>query len=91
MRCRGEQAIHKLTGHAAARFRLAERGLLREGYCADVLIFDPETVGERANFDEPYRYPLGIDWVIVNGKVAVEKGELADTGAGEVIRARAAS
>ena len=86
-----EQAIHKLTGHAAARFRLAERGLLREGYCADVLIFDPETVGERADFDDPYRYPLGIDWVIVNGKVAVEKGELADTGAGEVIRAQAAS
>lgn len=83
-----EDAIHKLTGYAAARFRLPDRGLLREGYCADLLIFDPDTIGERANFDDPYRYPQGIDYVIVNGRIAVEKGELADVSAGQVLRAQ---
>ena len=83
-----EAAIHKLTSHAAARFRIGDRGLLREGYCADLLIFDPDSIGERADFDDPYRYPLGIDYVIVNGKIAVEKGELADCRAGQVLRAQ---
>ena len=61
---------------------------MREGYCADLLIFDPDTIGERANFDDPYRYPQGIDYVIVNGRIAVEKGELADVSAGQVLRAQ---
>ncbi|MDB4699026.1 amidohydrolase family protein, partial [Candidatus Latescibacteria bacterium] len=83
-----ETAIHKLTGHAANRFRIGDRGLLREGYWADLLIFDPDSIGERADFDEPYRYPQGIDYVIVNGKIAVEKGEVADGRAGQVLRRR---
>ncbi|MDE0965972.1 MAG: D-aminoacylase [Candidatus Latescibacteria bacterium] len=81
-----EAAIHKLTGHAANRFRIGDRGLLREGYWADLLIFDPDSIGERANFDDPYRYPQGIDYVVVNGRIAVEKGEVADGRAGQVLR-----
>ena len=84
---RWEDAIHKLTGHAAARFRLPDRGLLREGYWADLLIFDPHSIGESADFDDPYRYPQGIDYVVVNGRIAVEKGELVNSRAGQVIRA----
>ena len=81
-----EAAIHKLTAHAAARFRIGERGLLREGYWADLLIFDPDLIGERADFNDPYRYSQGIDFVVVNGKIAVEKGEVADGRAGQVLR-----
>ena len=81
-----EAAIHKLTAHAAARFRIGERGLLREGYWADLLIFDPDSIGERADFNDPYRYSQGIDYVVVNGKIAVEKGEVADGRAGQVLR-----
>lgn len=83
-----EAAIHKLTGHAAARFHIEDRGLLREGYWADLLIFDPDSIGERADFDAPYLYPQGIDYVIVNGKIAVENGEVADGRAGQVLRRR---
>ena len=81
-----EQAVHKLTGHAAERFRLAGRGVLREGSWADLVVFDPESVGERADFDDPYRYPLGIDHVYVNGVAAVSDGRLTDRCPGQVLR-----
>ena len=84
---RWEEAIHKLTGHPAARFRLRERGLLREGYWADLVVFDPQAIGECADFADPYRYPQGIDCVIVNGRIAVEHGEIADSRAGQIVRA----
>jgi N-acyl-D-amino-acid deacylase len=81
-----EEAIHKLSGHAARRFGLQERGLLRAGYCADILVFDPSHISEGATFDAPYRYAQGIDYVFVNGKRALEKGELVDVRAGAVLR-----
>ncbi len=81
-----EQAVHKLTGHAAARFGLADRGLLREGAWADVVIFDPETIAEGASFDDPYRYPQGIDMVFVNGVAAVRQGHLTDSRSGRILR-----
>jgi N-acyl-D-amino-acid deacylase len=81
-----EEAIHKLTGHAAARFGLAGRGLLREGACADVVLFDPQSVGEAATFDDPYRYPQGIDTVLVNGTFAVREGRLTDSRSGQILR-----
>jgi len=81
-----EQAIHKLTGHAAARFRLTDRGVLREGAWADVVIFDPETIAEGADFDNPYRYPHGIDTVLVNGIAAVDDGRLTDSRSGRIVR-----
>ena len=84
---RWEEAIHKLTGHPAARFRLRARGLLREGYWADLVVFDPAAIGECADFADPYRYPQGIDCVIVNGRIAVERGEIADSRAGQIVRA----
>jgi N-acyl-D-aspartate/D-glutamate deacylase len=81
-----EQAVHKLTGHAAARFGLADRGLLREGAWADVVIFDPDTIAEGADFDDPYRYPHGIDTVLVNGVAAVREGRLTDSRSGRILR-----
>jgi N-acyl-D-amino-acid deacylase len=81
-----EQAVYKLTGHAAARFRLTDRGVLREGAWADVVIFDPETIAEGADFDHPYRYPHGIDTVLVNGIAAVRDSHLTDSRSGRILR-----
>jgi N-acyl-D-amino-acid deacylase len=67
-----EGAIHKMSGLPAARFRLADRGLLREGYGADVVIFDPATVADEATWDAPFRAASGIAQVIVNGEVVIE-------------------
>ena len=76
------------TGYAAVRFGLKDRGILREGAWADLLVFDPETIGERADFDDPYRYPEGIDTVLVNGELAVAEGQLQNALAGSILRGR---
>ncbi len=81
-----EAAIHKLTGFASSRFRLVGRGLLREGGWADVLIFDPERIAETATFEDPYRYPVGIEYLLINGVVAVERGQVQAKLAGRVLR-----
>ena len=83
-----EQAIHKLTGYVANRIRLQNRGLLREGFRADILVFDPKTIAAVADFENPYQYPKGIEWVLVNGEAAVREGKLTDRMAGQVLRNR---
>ncbi len=70
-----ETAIHKMTGLPAAKVGLKQRGLLREGYFADITIFDPKTVIDRATFEEPNQYPVGINYVIVNGQIEVDNGQ----------------
>ena len=82
-----EQAIYKLTGYAASRFHLEERGLLRQGFWADVLVFDPEGIAATADFDDPYRYPEGIDCVLLNGEVVARNGQVEEKLVGQVIRA----
>ena len=64
---RWEEAVQKMTSIPAQRLGLWDRGILRPGMRADVVIFDPETVIERADYGQPQEYPLGIEWVIVNG------------------------
>ena len=61
------EAIHKMTGMPAQRFGLEERGLIREGYCADLVLFDPETILDTATFADPVRPAKGIAGVWVNG------------------------
>ena len=70
-----ELAIHKMTGLPAANVGLKDRGLVREGYFADLTIFDPKTVIDRATFAEPNQYPAGINYVIVNGQIEVDNGK----------------
>lgn len=70
------QAVRKATGQAADIFHLANRGYLRPGDWADIVIFDPEHIKDGADYDRPFDSPLGIDYVIVNGTVAVEHGNL---------------
>jgi N-acyl-D-aspartate/D-glutamate deacylase/photosystem II stability/assembly factor-like uncharacterized protein len=81
-----EMAIHKMTGAPAARVGLRDRGLLREGMLADVTIFDPAKVIDRATFESPNQYPAGIEYVLVNGKVTVDKGERTAALSGRVLR-----
>src|SRR5437016_64583 len=68
-----ELAIHKMTGLPASNVGLKQRGLMREGYFADITIFDPSTVMDRATFEEPNQYPIGSNYVIVNGQIEVDK------------------
>jgi N-acyl-D-amino-acid deacylase len=84
------QAVHKMTGAPAAALRLTDRGILRAGAFADVTVFDPKTVADRATFHAPRQYPSGIAHVIVNGVVVIDGG--AHTGAlpGRVLRHTAA-
>src|SRR5260221_6062554 len=81
-----EFAIHKMTGLPAGRLGLTSRGLVREGYFADITIFDPRTVIDRATFEEPNQYPVGINFVIVNGQIEVDNGQRTPALAGRVLR-----
>ncbi|MDP1569060.1 MAG: D-aminoacylase [Vicinamibacterales bacterium] len=62
-----EEAIRRMTSVAATQFGLVRRGIVREGYFADLVVFDPATVADRATFERPHQYPVGIHHVIVNG------------------------
>jgi len=81
-----ESAVQKMTGGPAARVGLRDRGLLREGMFADVTIFDPATVIDRATFESPNQYPLGIEYVLVNGQVSVDQGQRTGVLSGKVLR-----
>jgi N-acyl-D-amino-acid deacylase len=84
------QAIHKMTGGAAAALGLADRGTIVVGNAADLVLFDPETIADRASFDNPHQYPDGIDMVIVNGVVVIDRGEHTGALAGRLLRRRGA-
>lgn len=81
-----ELAIHKMTGLPAKNVGLKERGLLRAGYFADITIFDPKTIIDRATFEDPNQYPVGINFVIVNGRLEVEAGKRTPELAGRPLR-----
>jgi N-acyl-D-amino-acid deacylase len=81
-----ETAVHKMTGMAAQRLRLKDRGVLREGLAADVTIFDPKTVKDESTYPDPHRYPTGIPYVIVNGAVVVDSGRMTDERRGRILR-----
>lgn len=81
-----EEAVRKMSSMNAEKTNLPERGLLREGYWADVVLFDPETVIDRATFEDPHQYPEGIPWVIVNGEVVLADGERTPALPGQVLR-----
>ena len=73
------EAIRKMTWFPAQRLGLPDRGLLRDGYRADIVVFDPEAVRTDATLEDPKRYPVGIEYVIVNGQPVIDRGE--NTGA----------
>jgi N-acyl-D-amino-acid deacylase len=81
-----ETAIHKMTGMPARRLRLEGRGTIAPGAFADLVVFDPDTVADRATFAEPHQYPVGIPHVMVNGQFVVREGEATGARSGRVIR-----
>ncbi|NGN69975.1 D-aminoacylase [Streptomyces sp. A7024] len=83
-----EDCIHHLTGRPAARLRLPDRGLVREGYRADLVLFDPETVAAGAGFDAPRTAPLGIPHVLVDGEFVMRDGRRTDATPGRSVRRR---
>lgn len=81
-----EQAIYKMTKKPAQTFGVKKRGELKEGYYADITIFDPKTVKDKGTFVDPVQYPEGIEYVIVNGVLTVSGGKHTDSRFGKVIR-----
>ncbi|MEW1859970.1 amidohydrolase family protein [Streptomyces sp. NPDC088194] len=79
------EAVHKMTGATAARFGLAGRGVLRDGGHADLVVFDPAAVADRATFAEPLLAPSGVRLVVVAGAVVVEDGEMTSARPGQVL------
>jgi N-acyl-D-amino-acid deacylase len=81
-----EQMVKKVTLMPARKFGLSDRGAVKEGYWADLLVFDPKTIVDAATPEDPYANAPGIDYVIVNGKIALEKGTYYPVLAGKVLR-----
>ena len=79
------EAIRKLTSWPATRLRIDSRGLIKEGFWADVVIFDFENIQDGATYEYPFRPPTGIDCVLVNGQVVTEKGKHTGARPGKVI------
>jgi len=81
-----EFAVRNSSALTAETFRIPERGLIREGYFADVIVFDPKTVSDRSTYEQPELLAVGMKFVIVNGKIAVEDGAYTGALAGRALR-----
>ncbi len=79
------QAIKKITSMPATKMGLQDRGSLKKGYFADIVVFDPTTISDRATFIDPHQYPSGIDYIIVNGTIVVGHGEHTGKLPGKVL------
>ena len=80
-----EQAVHKMSGMPAQRMSIPDRGLLRVGMKADLVVFDPATVGDKAQFEKPHQYSVGFEDVVVNGKAVLLKGVVTAARPGQVL------
>jgi N-acyl-D-amino-acid deacylase len=78
--------IRKLTSLPAQTLGLADRGILRDGFKADIVVFDPDTVRSPATIDDPKQFPVGIDYVLVNGRLVVDGGEHTGALPGRALR-----
>ena len=75
-----------MSGFPARRFGLEDRGQIAEGKAADLVVFDPQTVADRSTWQEPRRTPIGVEWVLVNGELAIERGAPTGNLPGQVLR-----
>jgi N-acyl-D-amino-acid deacylase len=80
-----EEAVRKMTSANAAKIRCYDRGLLRGGQWADVTVFDPRTIIDRATFEDPHQYARGIQYVVVNGKLVLERGKPTGARPGAIV------
>ncbi|NNF19567.1 MAG: D-aminoacylase [Flavobacteriaceae bacterium] len=81
-----EEAVHRLTGLPANNLKLRKRGLLKEGYYADLVLFDPDEIKDNATFEKPHQYATGVQYVFVNGTAVLDKGEHTGATPGKVVR-----
>jgi N-acyl-D-amino-acid deacylase len=80
-----EEAIKKMTSLSAERFSLTDRGVIREGAWADIVLFDAQVVSDKATYTDPHHYPEGIQYVIVNGEIVINRGEHTGALPGQVL------
>jgi N-acyl-D-aspartate/D-glutamate deacylase len=80
-----EDAVRSMTSLPAQILGLRDRGQIREGLVADLVVFDPDEIQDRATFVEPHQYPEGIEYVLVNGEFVVEGGKLTWKLPGKVL------
>lgn len=81
-----EEAIRRMTSLPAQKFQLYDRGLLREGFAADIVLFDEQKVQDLSTYDKPHQYSTGFQYVLVNGQVTVDQGKHNGTRAGTTLR-----
>jgi N-acyl-D-amino-acid deacylase len=81
-----EEAVRKMTSMNAAKLGLRDRGAVAAGMLADIVIFDPKTVADRATYEDPFQYPVGIEYVLVNGEVVIDKGKHTGARPGRALR-----
>ena len=81
-----EDAIRKMTSLPAQTFGFRDRGLIREGFAADLVIFDEKTIGDRATYDQPHQFPTGISYVLVNGGIVLANNQLGEARPGVALR-----
>jgi len=81
-----EEAVRKMTSFPAQRFALRDRGQIREGMWADIVVFDYERVNEKGTFADPHHFPEGVEWVLVNGVIAIQEGKATGVLAGKALR-----
>ncbi len=80
------EAVRKMTAMPAAKLGLKDRGLIKEGFAADMVVFDPAAVKDKATYDNPHQYPEGINYVIVNGKIVADHGKVTGARPGRILR-----
>lgn len=80
------EMIRKITSVPAKKFGLGQRGVVKEGHIADLVLFDRNRIIDKATFDQPHQYPEGIEYVLVNGQPVIEKGEQVDRLPGKIVK-----
>ena len=81
-----EEAVRKMTSLPAQRMRLWDRGVVRRGAAADLVVFDPATIRDTATFAQPRQYAEGVRWVAVNGQLVVDEGRITSARPGHALR-----
>ena len=81
-----EEAVRKMTSFPAQKLGLFDRGILKEGMWADITVFDPDNVRDKATFLEPKQYAEGIEYVVVNGEIVVRNGKYTGSLPGKLLR-----
>jgi N-acyl-D-amino-acid deacylase len=81
-----EDAVRKMSSHPARMLGYRDRGLVREGFAADLVLFDPAKVQDKATFQQPHQYSEGFDLVLVNGVAVVENGKVTGAHPGKILR-----